>query len=445
MRTRSRVFPRLVEVGLCLIIASGAACREKARPAAVQPAGALAPVSGNSVINGEITVLQLKLRNEAPGDAETWTKLGRAFVRKARQESDPRYYQLADDAVQRALKLEPEHSGALQVRQAVLLSEHRFVEAKELATKQVKKQPRDAVAWGVIGDSALELGDYDTAEQAYQAMIDVKPDLRSYNRGAWMRWLLGDSDGAVELMQMATAAQGARESEPRAFCRVQLGDLYFHRGQYAEARAQYDLALRDQPGYAAAYLARGRLSLGENEPRALADALSDLAAAIRILPTTAARALYIDALIVAGRSDDAHKETTLLMQEGPREDPRSTALFLAMHRKMLPEALKLAQEEVKRRPDIWSYDVLGWAAYRSGQLPLAWDAVQKATRLGTPDPRLRFHLGAVALARGDKDLGQKELRAALAKNPRWDLSEASEARALLAQSAGPATEKPSAP
>lgn len=435
MRTTFRVFTRLAKAGLCVALLGGVACREREKPVEVQPSGALAPVSGNSVVNGEIAVMQLKLRKEAPGDAETWTRLGRAFVRKARQESDPRYYQQADDAVQRALKLEPEHAGALQVRQAVLLSDHRFAEAKELATKQVKKQPRDAVAWGVIGDSALELGDYDTAEQAYQAMIDVKPDLRSYNRGAWMRWLLGDSDGAVELMQLATAAQGSRESEPRAFCRVQLGDLFFHRGQYAEARVQYDLALRDQPGYATAYLSRGRLSLGEKEAKALADAISDLAAALKIQPTTTARALYIDALITVGRSDEAQKEMALLLQEGPREDPRATALFLAKHRQQLPLALKLAQEEVKRRPDIWSYDALGWVAYRSGQLPLAWEAVQKATRLGTPDPRLRFHLGAVALARGDKELGKKELRAALAKNPRWDLAEASEAQALLAQSA----------
>lgn len=411
-----------------------AGCREKSRPPlSVPQSGALAPVPGNTPLDGELAALQATLRKETPpADAvETWTKLARAFVRKAREASDPRYYQQADAAVEHALKIDPEHNGALQVRQAVLLNAHRFVEAQRLASQQIKRQPRDPVAWGALGDSALELGDYETAMHAYQVMVDVKPDLRSYNRGAWMRWLTGDSDGAVELMQMSVSASGARESESRAYCRVQLGDIYFYRGQYAQARAQYDLALRDMPGYAPGHQSRGRLLLFADG--AVSDALADLAAAMKLLPLTATRALYISALEASGQRDDVAKETAVLIQEGQREDPRSVALFLAGHKQRLELALTLAQDEVQRRPDIWSQDALAWAAYRSGQLELAWEAVQKATRLGTPDPRLRFHLGAIALARGNRALGVQELRLALGQSPRWDLQEPTEARELLKQ------------
>ncbi len=409
-------------------------CRDRSQPlSAVRQSGALAPMTGNTPVDGEIAVLQLRLQKQAPGDAETFTQLARAFVRKARQGNDPRYYEQADDAVERALKLEPDYFSALQVRQAVLLNAHRFAEAQHLATQQIKQQPRDPISWGTLGDSALELGDYDTAMQAYQVMIDLKPDLRSYNRGAYMRWLTGDGDGAVELMQSAIDASSARESESRAFCRVELGDIFFYRGQYAQSRAQYELALRDLPGYAPAFVGRGRLLLSSGDAHAVADGLSDLAAAMKILPTTATRALYIDALHLAGRKDEAEKETAVLLREGAREDPRTTALFLAMHRQQPELALELAQQEVQRRPDIFSQDALGWAAYRNGQLELAWEAVQKATRLHTADPRLHFHLGAVALARGDRERGIKEIRTALIENPRWDVNEPAEARALLTQ------------
>ena len=96
-----------------------AGCREKSRPPlSVPQSGALAPVPGNTLLDGEFAALQATLRKETPpADAvETWTKLARAFVRKAREASDPRYYQQADAAVEHALKIDPEHNGALQVR-----------------------------------------------------------------------------------------------------------------------------------------------------------------------------------------------------------------------------------------------------------------------------------------------------------------------------------------
>ena len=44
------------------------------------------------------------------------------------------------------------------------------------------------------------------ATDAYQRMIDLRPDLHSYARGAHIRWLKGDLTGAVELMELAVSA-----------------------------------------------------------------------------------------------------------------------------------------------------------------------------------------------------------------------------------------------
>ena len=47
------------------------------------------------------------------------------------------------------------------------------------------------------------MGDYDKAAEAYQKMVTLRPDLSSYNRAAWFRFIYNDPDNAVKIMQMA--------------------------------------------------------------------------------------------------------------------------------------------------------------------------------------------------------------------------------------------------
>src|SRR5580658_461171 len=173
---------------------SGRSGKNLAGPGAL----ALVPIPGNSKIDREIGSLQEQIRKAPPGAPKTWVQLGRTFIQKARLSGDPGFYAQADDAVTRALGLLPAdpggkdddevaRNGALQLRQLVLLNAHRFVEARALAEKEIARRPRDEIAWGTLGDSLMEMGNYKGAEDAYQRMIDLRPDLRSYNRGAWMR------------------------------------------------------------------------------------------------------------------------------------------------------------------------------------------------------------------------------------------------------------------
>lgn len=398
------------------------------------PSLALAPLSGprsSDPQDQEIARVQAVLR-QGPQDADTWARLARAFVLKARSAGQPDLYNQAGDAAQRALQLKPEHPAALEVRQTVLLNAHRFAEARRLAQEILARRPRDVVAWGTLGDSALELGDYQAAAGAYQQMIDLKPDLRSYNRGAWLRWLSGDGDGAVELMTQAAAA-GA--GEPRAFCLTQLGDLHFLRGRYPEARAAYDEALSVHPRNPAALAARGRLSLSTGRTE---EALADLSAALTALPLAATRISYIEALWAAKKDSQASEELARLKREGEREDPRAVALFYATHGIEPKRAVALAQQEAVARPDIFSADALAWALFRDGQIEEAWLAIQPATRLGTRDPRILYHRGQIAAARSPAVRGEaiETLKLALLQSPRWDRHEPDEARATLARLQG---------
>jgi len=48
-------------------------------------------------------------------------------------------------------------------------------------------------------------------------MIDIRPCLQTYARVAHVRWLKGDLDGAIELMEQAVKAGSTREPEPAAW------------------------------------------------------------------------------------------------------------------------------------------------------------------------------------------------------------------------------------
>ncbi len=75
--------------------------------------------------------------------------------------------------------------------------------------------PYDADAYGVIGDALVELGRYDEAFEAFQTMVDTKPELASYARVSYARELLGDVVGAIDAMRQAFAGRRHRRPTPR--------------------------------------------------------------------------------------------------------------------------------------------------------------------------------------------------------------------------------------
>src|SRR4026208_929646 len=85
--------------------------------------------------------------------------------------------------------------------------------------------PKDGDAYGVLGDAHLELGHYDRAGEAYDAMMRLKSDLASYGRRAGLKHLLGGPAGAIDDLHRAVAS-GRATGQPResiAWAQSQLG------------------------------------------------------------------------------------------------------------------------------------------------------------------------------------------------------------------------------
>ncbi len=98
----------------------------------------------------------------------------------------------------------------------------------------------------------MEQGRLAEAAAAYQKMIDLKPFYQSYTRAAHLRWLKGDLDGAIEMMNAAVKAASPRDPESIAWAYTRLAMYQLQRGRFAEADRMTAAALQYVPDYAAA-------------------------------------------------------------------------------------------------------------------------------------------------------------------------------------------------
>lgn len=153
-----------------------------------------------------------------------------------------------------------------------------------------------------------------------------------------------------------------------------------------------------------------------------------LAYLINPLPETAW--LLGDAREMLGDSVGAHAEYERVIQTGKRSDRLTLALFYATKDREHEEALRLIEAERGVRGGIYIDDTYAWALYRAGRIAEARRASDQALRLGTRDARLLYHAGAIWIATGDP-IGRQLVQKALALNPKFDLTGATEATKLL--------------
>jgi tetratricopeptide (TPR) repeat protein len=410
-------------------VATASIAAQASDPLAETRALALAPPGGASPVD-ELLRKDQALLARLTRRADLWVILGQHWVRKARESADPGFYLNADAAARLALDIEPDHALALQVRGLVLLDQHAFQAARQLARTEVARHPEQPGAWGVLADAELELGLYDDATAAVQRMLDLKPNLPSYSRAAHLRWLMGDVDGALAIYRHAIdAGSDSRDPEPQAWVVVQAATVFWQRGDLDGALAGCERALGLQPDHPPALALRGRVELAMGH---LESAASDLSRAWDRSPLIETAWLNLTAARLLHRPQDATRFEAALLHDGPRTDPRTFSLWLSVHRRDPQQALALARAERERRGGIETEDTLAWALYRSGLFREARAASDRALALGTRSARLWFHAGAIRLAQGDGS-GRDWIRRALALHPTFDPDEATEARTLLSE------------
>jgi tetratricopeptide (TPR) repeat protein len=376
---------------------------------------------GDQKIDVKIRQLQASLARR-PELVQAWIELGDAWIQKARDVARPGLYANAGGAASRALALEPANRLALELQGLVLMNDHRFAEAAKLMQQVVRSAPDRPVAWGTLSDALLELGRTGEAIDAAQHMMDLKPNLPSYSRAAYLQWMRGDVQGAKDSLRLGIdAGNGSMDREPRAWVIVQAAMVFWNEGDAEGALAGFEQALKELPGFPPALVGKGRVLIGRGDGKA-AEPL--LAQAYKANPLVETGWLLGDARELAG--DDAWTE----IERKGMADPRTLALFLATKKLQTDRAVELALAERKTRDDEYTEDTVAWALYRAGRLPEALQATTSALKLGTRDARLWYHAGAIQMASGDQT-GRKLIEKALALNPAFDRTGAAEARALV--------------
>nr|WP_240806890.1 hypothetical protein [Polyangium spumosum] len=430
---------------LVLVIPACKKAESEARPAPTSSAAAAPPAedegarttralalqkpNGSSVIDKEIELLERRIE-KTPEPIDPWILLGRAWIRKARFEADPGYYLNAGAAADLVLGRAPKNRPARNLRAAVLLESHAFVEAKDLAAQILAEDPDDLLALGTKSDAALELGHFDEALASAQRFMDLKPSLPSYARAAHLRWLQGDATGAKKNYRAAMDASDPRDPEPFAWVLVEAAKVFWHEGDVDGADKGFDRALSAVSDYPPALVGKARVALAKGETKR---AVELAARAFARSPLCETAWLLGDARKAAGDEKGAAEAYERVAQIGRASERRALAAFHATRDEKHDEALALIREEMAVRKGIHTTDVLAWALYRKGDLAAARKESDAARAHGTREPTLLFHAGAIRIAQGEKNEGEELVREALAMNPHFDPTAAAEAKKLLGQ------------
>ena len=356
---------------------------------------ALVPHSGEAKLDREIARVQEEARR-GPNSARALERLGWLFVGKARTTYDPGYYKLAEQCADCIEARTPQSPEALLLRGHVLDNLHRFKEAEIVARRLVNVRG-SAFDHGLLGDALMEQGHLREAAAAYQLMLDLRPGLQAYSRAAHLRWLQGDLAGALKLQRMAAAAGTPRDTESLAWAYVRLAHYELEAGDLKAAARACEAALAFEPDYAPALLARGRVLLAGRETPAAVEAL---ARAATLNPLPEYQWTLAEALHSAGRDGEARGIEREIEARGAASDPRTYALFLATRRRAPELALRLAEEELRARADVFTLDALAWASAAAGRLDQAQARIEQALGCGTVDARLFYHAGVIARAAG---------------------------------------------
>jgi tetratricopeptide (TPR) repeat protein len=405
---------------------------QEAMPKTPAPVGSQgAPPTTAAELNRMVGELERRVAKR-PNDAGAAARLADVLLRQARVASNPGLAVRAEEVLKTALRHEPSNYDAMRAMQAVLLSQHRFQEAIELATRGRTIDPIDSWNDGVLGDAHLELGEYAQAFDAFEQMMKHRPSGPAYARASYARELQGDLDGALRLMQMATDATSAHDPEGQAWHHAQTGDLLFQLGRLDAAQREYDHAAFIFPAHPFAAMGRARVKVAQGDYRGALDIYLELMKR-GPQPFLAARAgeLYEQ----LGEQKDAER-CYALAENGWRYDtPEPTLLvaFLAAHDRKLSDAVTIGEQTAARRHDIFTMDALAWAYFRSGRVADAAKASAQAMRTNTRDRTILYHAAAIAQAAGNRTSARTLLERALNANPHFDLASAPAARELLKQ------------
>ena len=366
-----------------------------------------------------------------PLDSIAWNRLAGIYLQKLRRTGDDCFLGLAMHAAEQSVHAVSGrlNTGGLAARSRAELALHQFAAARATALELQKLEPHRSTASQLLGDAALELGDYEEAEKAYAEMlrIDGEPSVGSESRMARLDLIYGRLPEAREHFGRALVlAKVSFEPSPdtTSWCHVQLGELAFKQGDFRTAEAQYAEALEVLPeGYPAQeHLAELRGAQGR-----YAEAEAAYQKLIERVPRPELLQALGDLYIYEGRPAEAkawHDRAAAAyeasVEQGSIQYYHHGAGFYADSVKDPAKALQWARKDLEIRHSIFAWDALAWACAENNQFQEAAEAMAKALATGVKDPHILYHASMIRMGSGDLAGGKLALEQTVAINPRYN-------------------------
>jgi pentatricopeptide repeat protein len=387
------------------------------------------------------------LEEKAKADPEDFlvrNQLVGRYLGRLRETGNLDYLRLASQAARESLAAIPaeQNVGGLASLAQVEYASHDFAAARDHAKQLREFDPHKLYPLMILGDSLLELGDYDGAADVFHDMERRGSDtdggtLNIETRLGRLALLRGNAAEAKR--RFATALEAALNLDPApretvAWCYWQLGEIAFMTGDYDEAERRARDSLTSFPGYYRALGALGRALAARGDT---AGAIEQYERVTRTLPDPVFVAALGDLYTIAGRDKEAASQYQLVAQIGRLSELNGTlynrqlALFWADHDLEPEAAYAAAAKEYEVRKDVYGADAVAWTALKAGKLAEAQAAIKEALALGTEDARLFYHAGMIAKAAGDAANARSYLERALALSPQFDPLQAPRAREAL--------------
>jgi tetratricopeptide (TPR) repeat protein len=339
-----------------------------------------------------------------PTSYQHYNALAMAEARRARETSDVSHYAEAEKALAKSLELSPGNYEGLKIQTWLFLGRHEFGRALETAQKLNQRTPDDVIVYGYLADANAELGNYSAAEKAAQWMLNLRPgNVPGLTRGAYLRELFGDLQGAVDFMRMAYDATPTNELEDRAWLLTQIAHLELQMRDLSKAEmyANGALALFGDYHYALGTLAQIRIA-----QKRYSEAAGLMARRYSMAPHAENLYAWAKALELAGENDKAASKFAEFEKRSVAESTMADnsnhelVFYYADEAKKPAEALRIAQIEAVRRQDVHTLDCLAWALHVNHRDREALPIIRKAIAVGVKDPQILSHAEAINLSAG---------------------------------------------
>ncbi len=362
-------------------------------------------------------------------------QLAGLYLQRGRESGNYNDLTTAEAHARKSLSLRADRNGKSFVTLASsLLAQHRFAEALAAATTVVELEPDIPQYRALLGETQLELGDYDGARVSFGSLHSVRTHLSIAPRLARFAEISGRAAEARKILRGARDAALARPDLPPeqvAWFHLRLGEVEARAGRPRGARQAFSSGLLLAPDDYRLLAARARLETAQGYPQKAVD-LAERSLAERMDPVTLGTiAEAYEMLGDTARAGEAFRAMELLVTAQPGAYHRAWSLFLLDHDRSVPEVLARAREEIATRKDIYGYDLLGWALFKQGLYAEARQAARQALRLGTEDALLFYHAGMIEHALGDRAAARDYLERALTINSDFHAIQARIARETL--------------